>query len=317
VRFDGGGGSVDPGSSEAPLMFMRATSKPTGVHAYFDKVQFWLKVPADRRTLLILTQNCGRGGLHFENKPAPFGRGYGQRIELRQPSPDALQWLAERDDVLINRVEIALDYVFESWSARDEAQEFLDFHLIRRWHSKKQKIRLYRAGKERDSRGRRKPERVATIDRAQTRYDSGRWSRNGIAIYTERHSRVTGELCCLHLEWRANGRRAVQAAGIKSAEDLLQFDHHEFWKKRLLLVDIDTERLGRIFRNRAEKTRSRAPAFKTDWRGEETNMDRYWGEVIVRSVGSLQELLDTERRRVRLDRALRPLSNSAWLPQGS
>jgi hypothetical protein len=120
------------------------------------------------------------------------------------------------------------------------------------------------------------------------------------------------------MEWRANVLRAVQAAGIKSAADLLQFDHHAFWKKRLLLVDVEIERLGRIFRNRANKTRSRTPAFETDWRGVERNMDRYWGEVIVRSVGSLQELLDTHGREVRVNRALLPISNSAWLPpQGS
>jgi hypothetical protein len=292
----------------------RPTFKPTGVNAYIDKVQVWLKVPADRRTLTKFVQHCGRGGMHFEDKPAPFGRGYRQRIELRQPSSEALQWLAERDDVLINRVEIALDYIFDSPSARDEAQEFLHFHLIRRWRSKKQHVRLYRASKERDSRGRRKAERVHEIERAQTRYDAGRWSRNGIAIYTEHHSRITGELYCLHLEWRANGMRAVQAAGIRSAADLLHFDHHEFWRKRLLLFDVDIERLGRLFRNQAKKTRSRTPAFKTYWAGLTKNMDRYSGWVIVNGVGSLQELVDTRGRQVRVNRALRPISNSAWLP---
>jgi hypothetical protein len=296
----------------------RPTFKPTGIAPYIDKLQAWLKSPADRRTLTKLTRHCGQGGLFAKNERAPFGQGYQQRLELRQPSPEALQWLAQRDDVLINRVEIALDYIFESPNTRDEALEFLHFHLIRRWHSKKQKIRLYRASKELDSRGNRKAKRVSEIREAQTRYDLGRWSKNAITLYTERYSRVTGELFCLHVEWRANVLRAVQAAGIKSAADLLQFDHHAFWKKRLLLVDVDIERLGRLFRNSARKTRSRTTAFETDWAGRKINNDRCWGGVIVGSVGSLQELLDTYRGLVRLHRALRPISNSAWLPpQGS
>jgi hypothetical protein len=289
-------------------------STPTAVYPYFDKVQVWLKPPANPNDLEFLRKQCGKGGLYADNRPAPFGQGYKQRLELRQPSPEALQWLARRDDVFVNRGEIALDFIFASWTARDEAMEFLDFHLIRRWRSKKQQVRLYRAGTERDHRGRPRPERVDEISDAQTRYDAGRGSRNGITAYLEKHSRVTGELFCLHLEWRANGLRAVQAAGIKSACDLLDFDHHEFWKKRLLLRDIDIEHLGRLFRNRAKLSKSRTPALKPDRGGRQINVDRYGGQLIKKSVGSLQELIDTYSRFVRVERALRPISNSVWLP---
>jgi len=225
-----------------------------------------------------------------------------------------LQWLAERDDVFVNRIEVTLDYTFDSLLALDEAQEFLHFHLIRRWHSKKQQVRLYRGSQEGDSRGKRGVERVHEIEQATTRYDAGRRSRNGLVIYRENHSRATGELYCLHVEWRANGVRPVQAAGIKSASDLLEFDHHAFWKKRLLLIDVDPERLGRLFRNRASGLKSRSPVFKTDWAGRQTNVDLRWGSRIIKSVGSLQELLDAYRGKVRIDRILEPVSNSAWLP---
>ena len=294
---------------------MRATFKPTGLHAYFDKAQAWLKLPADRQALKILDQHCGKGGLDSENKPAPFGRNYRQRLEFRQPSFEALQWLAGRDDVLVNRIEVTLDYIFDSPAALDRAQEFLHFHLIRRWHSKKQQVRLYRGSKERDSRGKRRAERVHEIEQTTTRYDAGRRSKNALVIYTENHSRGTGELYCLHLEWRANGLRPVQAAGIRSASDLLEFDHHAFWKRRLLLVDVDPERLGRLLRNRASGLKSRSPIFKTDWAGRQTNMDHYRGSHILRwGVGSIQELLDTYGREVRIQRILEPISNSAWLP---
>jgi len=292
---------------------LNAPAAPTAVHAYFDNVQVWLRRPADPTALRFLRKHCGKGGIYVDNRPAPFGQGYKQRLELKQPLATALQWLAERDDVLINRVEITLDYIFDSRIDRDRAQEFFHHHRIRRWHSNKQPIWLCRTSNDGNGRGRYSSERVYEIEEATTRYDSGRRSRNGTTVYLENHSRVTGELFCLHLEWRANGLRAVQGAGIKSAVDLLEFDHHEFWKKRLLLTDLDIERLGRLFRNRAQGSKSRSTAFKPD-RGRQINMDRRWGHAIKNSVGSLQELLHSYRSLVRLERALRPISNSGWLP---
>jgi hypothetical protein len=99
--------------------------------------------PLDRITLAVLKKECGRGGIHIENRPARFNnrhRQYRQRIELRQPTKKALQWLVARDDVLINRAEIAFDLVFKYRADADEAWEFLHQHLIRRWHGKRQKI---------------------------------------------------------------------------------------------------------------------------------------------------------------------------------
>jgi len=87
-------------------------AKPVGINPYFDKIQFWIRKPLDTKARALLKRACGQGGIHIDNRPARFGRGYRQRIELRQPTKKALQWLAERDDVLINRAEIALDLVF-------------------------------------------------------------------------------------------------------------------------------------------------------------------------------------------------------------
>ena len=178
--------------------------RPIGIHAYFDKVQVWVRQPYDSEALAELRAQCGRGGIYPENGPARFDARLRQRIELRQPSADALRQLARREDVLINKVEIAIDYVFNSPVVRDEAREFFDRHMIRRWHSKKQQIRAYRSGMEDDDEG-----------RVGTRYDAARGAPNMTALYRNEFSRVTGEVNCVHLEWRLNGLRAVRNAGIK------------------------------------------------------------------------------------------------------
>jgi hypothetical protein len=63
---------------------------------------------------------------------------------------------------------------------------------------------------------------------------------------TNRFSRVTREINCLHLEWRLKGLKAVRAAGINSGRDLLVSDHVGFWQKRLRLYDVDRRLLGQL-----------------------------------------------------------------------
>ena len=80
---------------------MALPAKPIEICAYFDKIQFWVCKPLDSRALALLKRACGQGGMHRENRPARFGGGYRQRIELRQPTKKALQWLAKRNDAFI------------------------------------------------------------------------------------------------------------------------------------------------------------------------------------------------------------------------
>ena len=107
-------------------------TRPTSVWPYFDKIQIWLRQPIDSATANMLRKMCGRGGIYVDPRlGARFGQGYIQRIELRQPSPAALQWLAtHHPDALINRIEIALDYIFENINQKDDAFAFLHRYLI-------------------------------------------------------------------------------------------------------------------------------------------------------------------------------------------
>ena len=85
---------------------------------------------------------CGRGSLFAENKPARFDFNLKQQLELRQPTYEALRWIASRNDVLINRVEVSLDFVFGGDEERDDAFEFLHRHLVRRWHRRHREVKL-------------------------------------------------------------------------------------------------------------------------------------------------------------------------------
>lgn len=283
-----------------------APTRAAANHCYFDKLQFWVCKPIDQKTIAQLAKECGRGGIYAKDGPARFDARYRQRVEFRQPSIKALRWLTQRSDALINRAEITIDLVFNNWAERDDTWEFLHQHLVRRWHGRKQEIRAYR----------RRAQNHPLSDEGgvgDTRYDAGRGAPNVVVFYREEHSRVTGELCCLHLEWRLNGSRAVRAAGIESGRDLLEFDHRQFWQKRLLLFDVDRRRLGRLIRNQITGRKRRAPEIlRTE--GFYVNLDGRTGEVYGRSHDTVQELIDQLGRSYRLRRVLVPISNLPLLP---
>jgi hypothetical protein len=269
-------------------------------------VRFWAREPYDRGALAELRELSGRGWIYSRNGPARFDAHYRQRIDLQQPTDDTLRHLAGRGDALINKVEITVDYVFESAATRDDAWKFLHRHMIRRWHGKKQQIRLYRPGMQEDDEG-----------GAGTRYDASRGAPNMTALYPDGFSRVTGELNCVHLEWRLSGLKAVRNAGIESGQDLLEFNRRQFWQKRLLLYDVDPRRLGRLIRNHARGTRRRSSEDEVWAERFRVNLDGRTGENHLASHDTIQELLDHLRslHLERVHRALVPISTESLLPE--
>jgi hypothetical protein len=262
--------------------------KPVGITAYFDRLRCHLIEPADNVELGWLEKQCGRGGLRVDDGPARFDSRYRQRLQLYQPTPKAIVWLARRDnDAYVNGGEFALDLDFDRLAARDDTYDYFHRHLCRRWHGSKQEVRLYRNADE------------------QTRYHAAGTAPNRLVVYPEEHSRHTGELQpILHVEWRATSGAAMRSAGIASAADLVRFSHREFWARRLLLCDVDVERLGRLVRNHSEGTRSKSP----------TKQDRRGGLTILQAHATIQQFLDDYAAPVRIRHALIELPNDAWLP---
>jgi hypothetical protein len=199
---------------------------PRNVIPYIDKVQVWVRKPVDQTTLAALRKECGKGGLGVNCGGARFNALFRQRLEFRQPSRRALEWIANRDDALINRIEIALDFIHRSWADQFDAEEYLNRYKVRRWHLNQEVVRSH----------------------DNTTYDGPPEAPNKMVCYKEDFSRITGELYCVHFEWRATGVDAVRSAGIRSGKDLLNFDHRAFWERRLLLRTIQVSNLGRWYR---------------------------------------------------------------------
>jgi len=108
-------------------------------YAYLDALQIWLEHPLSEKELKWLSQECGS---YFEKRPFRnderpwWNRDYRQGLRLTQPSRVALEWPAQREDILITYAEIAFDYICDDdsnqWLTRTFSENF-----VQPWHGKR------------------------------------------------------------------------------------------------------------------------------------------------------------------------------------
>ncbi len=117
--------------------------------------------------------------------------------------------LAEHDGVT-GYAELALDWVFAAEEQCYDAYRLADHHHVKNF-----------------LRGGLRYEQT-------TRYAGGWQSANVLALYGDRRCKLTGELHCLHFDWRLR-RRALRQLGVNSISDLGRARSPRFWRDRLLL----------------------------------------------------------------------------------
>jgi hypothetical protein len=267
-----------------PITRKAAPIRPIAVHAFIDNLTVWVRQPLIRRHMAVVAP------YHVEDGPAPFPGGYQQQLHVAQPSPEALRALSGMAHML-NYVEPSLDLIFDNEIACGEAFDFLDRHHVKRWHR----------GELRYVRG-------------VTRYTDDRSASNNFVVYGDRPCKLTGELDCLHFDWRIRGQEACRRAGINSAMDVLHFDHRAFWEKFLILATVDLQKLGRLHR-KYWKPRSAPRWISEPWSGLPYDKDLRTGVILFNLADrSTQKLLDRFGRMFRVRDCLEKLDVEHLLP---
>jgi hypothetical protein len=222
------------------------------------------------------------------------------RLQMRRPRREALQWLATLDGMVMNHAD--LDWTFTTEEERDAAHEFVINHHIKRWHGDQQ----------------------VTFHKG-TRYTARRRVPNKLVSCADRPSRITGEVHCVHVEWRLSGARALRRAGIATVSELLDLDHHLFWKERLLMRTVNLQALGRQYNEHVlGKGRRRGPwiEFFGPNKSIAYNFDARTGYVLMRTSGSkeegtkgtIQAVVDEHRKQFDINRCLEALEVEELLP---
>jgi hypothetical protein len=246
------------------LKFPSGNVKPC---AYIDVLHVWLMLPISNKERRWLDRRCGKlrtaRQLHIK-EPCWFNPSYKQTFRLFQPSQEALEWLAKREDVLLTFVELALDYTTsDEWLKLALANAF-NKHFVQRWHRSRES-KIFNNFYGNANTGPRKP---------GLRFQ---W-------YTDLHSKATGEVNCFHLEAKCQGGAALRRIGIYHPRDLIQFDHGKFWRAQLTgsFFDCDHERLGRNNSNKRDGTKRRTPRLSRSKNGYVYNFDASAGSVLWR-----------------------------------
>ena len=231
--------------------------KIEGRWPFIDKIQVWLADPLTREQLSELRSRCAH--VHSRRELMPFHGQWRHRLQLCQPDDDALALLDSfaHGRRMVNYVEVALDLTTASRRDADDLAERLSRTWIKPWRGKQVVARVGN-----------------TLYGAQNRR-----IRNQAVMYADQHSKATGEVYCVHLEWRITGADAVRAVGLSQLRDLIELDFREFWSKRLQLRHIDIGKLGRAFR----RTRRRKPWVVEWWPSHVVDMDQRAGMIIARA----------------------------------
>lgn len=286
-------------ANDQRLLASVAHKTPTAVYPYFDKLAFWIETPFTEEEKDFIRAQCGPGGTDLDlekgKRRARFDPRLIQRIEVRQPSPELLLFLSTVQDLFFNMAEIALDLIFETEEDRDAAYLFIDRHIVKRGHR----------GEVRYDQG--------------TRYTDRRWAQTNLVAYRPEYSKLTGEIHCLHLEWRVCGIAGLRRMGINSISDMLEFDHYAHWDARLALRKFDFARLGRAYSNallRVQTNKARKPRVYVTNGGFKYPVDRRIGQILWRCEGStVQGVIDYARKKgITVNRCLREIDNHLLLP---
>lgn len=230
--------------------------------AFIDSIAFWLRKKPSNEILVQLKKLCGH--MHMEQKMAWFNPEYRCRIQLHQPTQEALELLKKiyGTDIFINLVHVALDLTVADDRKADRLHEYINSRLVKLW------------------RGNQK------LGKCETTYYicEDKWRNHNIVTYSDKDCKINGKPC-LHIEWRANGRPQVKGLGLETPEKLLGLDMREFWEKRLILEDINLIMLGKQFK---EEPHAKKPMLKEYWKGHYVNIYERIGALLVRKYAQLE-----------------------------
>ena len=273
-----------------------ANIKPSDIYAYVDKAQVWLKQPLSKTDLKWLRQQCGQGGLHVVGQQPRFDRSLKQRLQLYQPSTEAIQSLSTKDHYL-NYLELSLDWVFHSEEERDQAYEFVSRYHVKKWHGK-QEVKFAGTGKV-------------------TRYTGPRRAPNVMVTYRDHHSKVTGEVYCVHFDWRVRGPALSRLTRPKdrffSLRDVNVMDHRQFWQQRLLFYTVKARELGRQYRYKVEGRQRRGLILF--YKQFAYDVDKRCGDQMIRLCQSTQRIIDQYKKQIEVRSCLNPVEGPHLLPR--
>ena len=218
-------------SNSATYSVFNVTALPAApaVMSGYDRITLWLdraELPISRQ---VLRRHCTR--LKVKVGQMKANARWKLRLMMFQPTLECLQLLAVavgRDvNTLLTYIEIACDVPA---STKAESLRMRDCFLAdASIHYQRQKVLR---------------NRTCWYYGRRTSAINGQRRGNVLTIYADRPSKINNAKPaenaspCLHIEWRATGSAAIEAANLVTLTDLIAFDHKSFWNTRLRMYKL-------------------------------------------------------------------------------
>ena len=266
-------------SSDHPITFQGISCV---VASHIDSIFIWTTTMFSKEMLEALQSVtgsvtfCGNRHMHMNRK-------WQQRYAIHQPTVGVIRVLSEGIDtgafhISISRVDVALDLITSSYWDAVELKEYFDVHHVMPWHLNNHIAYFY-----------------------DTMYLGPRTAARNAIHYVKRCRNDDGsEHDRARVEMRLSGQRILRSKKLTTLPDIQDFNHPEFWRHNLRLVELDVERLGKVM---SRRTRRRKP-WKTGRKGFQINEFRYRGEIALRGCRisghhdtPLQAVIDRYRKR--------------------
>lgn len=272
-------------------------NKIIGTVSYIDTVQIWFPRRLKRYELDTIESLCMGKRMYPICEKMVFHHKWKCRLILQRPKDEVFDFLYEHfgSELLINRVDVALDLLTESLSDAEIVKNYIHYHQVHLWHGKQPMYQYI-----------------------NTTYSAPRNSRRNYVTYASRLSKVIRKHCC-HLELRFFAVDVVRNAGFPDILSLKDINYHEFWTKNLQLRELDLEKLGRQFTKRPYRKK---PLIKYDRNGKPYNYLIRVSKQILRSCahseqgGTVQDVIDRFRgTRVNVPSCMIKIDTDPFLPQ--
>lgn len=195
---------------------------PSDVLASIDTVELFFRFPPKEVARLKAIQYPRVPWI--EPCPDRDGRVWGHRLIVHQPTRKALLHLDRMQKQYrgkLCRFDLAVDFIATSPEHAQAIKKWLVGHMLLRWRR-----------------------RAPMYDVKTTTYwirQKGRKRRSNrdLAVYADRHSKVTGECDCCHLELKFYRAEAVKQTGYDSVKDLIDLNPSELLAKYVKFADLE------------------------------------------------------------------------------
>jgi hypothetical protein len=202
----------------------------------YDRLELWLDRAELPMPIKRLNPHCTDIKASLEQMPQ--NARWKLKLVIYQPTLQCLEILYA---ALGHDVGHQLSYVEIAWDTR----------AVKKSHARKMRNALLAAIFV--------PHQRSLVICHKTTWYFGRRENKGVkrghvfVMYADRPSKINNArpdpdaLPCLHAEWRATGKAALQNLGLATLGDLIAFDHPAFWSQRLRVSELPAKvDLGRL-----------------------------------------------------------------------